>query len=268
MTVTGNYSLLRPISAMSCKRWMGVCAAILAMAASLTSQAAPGKTRRPNRITQSGYSGRTINVTGTAHPLTQVAADLGALAPEMQMDSLTLNTNLDAAGQTELNALIKAQQDPKSPEYHRWLTQEEYGARFGLTDADINAVTGWLKGQGFTVKSVSRSRNAIHFSGRAGQVESAFQTQLRAYELNGERHFANATELRLPLEIAGVVQGVRGLDDFRPKANVHQIAVTPDYTYSSTLHFLTPADWATIYDLNPMYNAGYDGTGIHLGVVG
>jgi len=49
------------------------------------------------------------------------------------------------AEQKELDALVEAQQNPKSAQYHQWLTQEEFGARFGLTEADLSQVTGWLE---------------------------------------------------------------------------------------------------------------------------
>ena len=252
------------LGGISRKNFLTFFAVALALATTLFSQTGP----RASRLTGEVSAGATVAMAGTVHPLTRRATDLGAVNPAMRMESLTLNTSLDAAGQTELATLLEAQQNAKSPQHHQWLTQEEYGARFGLTEADLNAVTGWLKQQGFTVTGVSQSRNAIYFGGTAGQVERAFETQLHNYELDGEQHFANATELRIPVELAGVVQSVRGLDNFRPKSNLHKIAVTPDFTYSTTEHFLAPGDWATIYNLNPIYSAGYDGTGIHVGVVG
>ena len=199
-----------------------------------------------------------VTVAGTVHPLTRRATDLGAVNSEMQLDSMTLNIGLSAAQQTELNALLAAQQDPKSPQYHQWLTQEEYGARFGLTDSDLSKVTGWLTSQGFTVNGVSKSRNAISFSGKAWQVESAFHTQLHQYKLNGEMHFANATEMQVPAGLASVLLNVRGLNNFRLKPLT--IRASRPYTVDTTegmTNFLTPGDWATIYDVTPIYNAGY-----------
>jgi hypothetical protein len=225
---------------------------------------------RSNRISQGLNSAETVTVAGTVHPLTRRATDLGAVNPAMRMESLTLNASLGAAEQAELNALLEAQLDAKSPQYHQWLTQEEYGARFGLTDADLNAVTGWLKQQGFTVKGVSRSRNAIYFGGTAGQVEAAFHTQLHRYKLNGEIHFANTTDLRVPAGIASVLLNVRGLNDFRLKPKVRKRAV-PAYTAegsNGTVNFLVPADWATIYNVNAIYDAGYTGANAYVGVVG
>jgi subtilase family serine protease len=251
----------------SWKRWLGVPAMVLLGASLLAAQGS----ERSNRISQGLNSAETVTVAGTVHPLTRRASDLGAVNAAMRMESLTLSASLGAAEQTELNALLEAQQDAKSPQYHQWLTQEEYGTRFGLTDADLNAVTGWLRQQGFTVKGVSRSRNAIYFGGTAGQVEAAFHTQLHRYKLNGEMHFANATGLRVPAGIASVLLNVRGLNDFRLKPKLRKRAV-PAYTGqtgpTSFVNFLVPADWATIYNVNPIYNAGYTGTGAYVGVVG
>ncbi len=253
------------------KRWSAVCAVVLAMAATLVSQTLDAQiTPRRNRITQEVTSGAMVTVPGTVHPLTRRATDLGEVNSAMQMDTLTLNIGLSAAEQTELDALLAAQQDPKSPQYRQWLTQEEYGARFGLTDADLNAVTGWLTSQGFTVRGVAASRNAIYFGGKAWQVESAFHTQLHQYKLDDKTHFANATEIRVPAALGSVLLNVRGLNSFRLKPQLHKRAA-PSYTVDTTgglTNFLTPADWATIYDVNNIYAAGYTGTGAYVGVVG
>jgi subtilase family serine protease len=255
------------------KRWIALCAVVLAMAATMVSQTlGPNPLQRPNRITQQITSGALVTIAGSVHPQTQRATDLGEVNSGMQMDSLTMNIGMSAAEQTELDALLAAQQDPTSPQYHQWLTQEEYGARFGLTDADLNSVSGWLTSQGFTIKGVAKSRNAIYFGGKAWQVESAFHTQLHQYKLNDEMHFANATEIRVPAALGNVLLNVRGLNSFRLKPQLHKRAV-PSYTVNTTsgiMNFLTPADWATIYDVNNIYTAGpgYTGKGAYVGVVG
>ena len=137
--------------------------------------------QRANRITQELNSGPVVTISGTVHPLTRRATDLGEVNPEMRLESMTLNIGPSVAEQAELDALLEAQQNPKSAQYHQWLTQEEFGARFGLTEADLSQVTGWLETQGFTVKSVAPSRNLITFSGTVAQAESAFHTQIHQY---------------------------------------------------------------------------------------
>ena len=267
MTVKSNWNELMLAGAIRRKRWLTMGAVVMMMVASLASQTAPQPNLRSNRITQDVSSGGIVTLAGTVHPLTQRATDVGAVSSEMQMDSLTLNIGLSAAQQTEVNALLEAQQDQKSGQYHQWLTQQEYGARFGLTDADLSAVTAWLKGQGFSVTGVAKSRNAIHFSGKAWRVESAFHTQLHQFQVDGETRFANTMEIRVPAGIGSVMQSVRGLNNFRLKPQA-QSRMAPNYTFSSTQHFLTPGDWATIYGVTSIYSAGYTGTGAHVGVVG
>ena len=185
------------------------------------------------------------------------------------MNAMSLDIGLSPAQQKDLNALIEAQQDPKSPQYQQWLTQEQYGARFGLTESDLSKITDWLTAQGFKGTQISKSRNTIYFSGKAWQAEAAFHTQLHRYQLQGDTHFANATELKLPAALASVVAHVGGLTSFRPKPKAITRKAQPDFTSSvSGSHFLAPGDWATIYNVNPIYNAGYTGTGMHVAIVG
>src|SRR6266496_557357 len=255
----------KQLSVHNWKRTFALPAAILAMAIVGWAQASP----QPNRITQELSSGGLIRLPGSVHRLTQKAADMGPVSRGMQLNTLSLHFGPSAEQQIELDALTRAQQDPKSPQYHKWLTQEEYGARFGLSDVDLNKVTEWLKSQGFAVLRTSKSRNALYFSGTAAQVETAFHTQIHRYALHGEAHFANATELQLPAALRGVVVMVRGLNDFRPKpASILRTHPVPNFTLTASDHFLTPGDWARIYNVDAVYNAGFTGSGAFVGVVG
>lgn len=243
------------------KRWAAVCALVLAMPAMMLSQTAV------NRITQGVTAGGIVRLAGSVHPLTKKATDLGEVDSGMQLNSLTLNISLSAAQQNDLNTLLAAQQNPKSPLYHQGLTQEQYGARFGLSDADLSLVTEWLKSQGFTVREIAPSRNRITFSGTAVQAEAAFHTQIHRYELDGRTQIGNTTEVALPGALSQVVTSVGGLHGFRPKPRLQR--PNPEFTSSvSGNHFLTPSDWATIYDVTPIYSAGYTGTNMHVGIAG
>ncbi len=116
-------------------------------------------------------------------------------------------------------------------------------------------------------KCVSASGNRISFSGSVARVEAAFQTELHRFKVDGESHFANATELSLPAALSGMVLSLRGLDDFRPRPRFR--AASPQFTSSlSGNHFLTPDDFATIYDLKALYAAGISGSGRKIAVVG
>jgi uncharacterized protein (TIGR03437 family) len=185
----------------------------------------------------------------------------------MQLSYVRLTLGPSPAQQADLERLLAEQQTPGSPNYHRWLTPEQFGQRFGPSDSDVAQITTWLQNQGMTVTYVGRGRGWIAFDASAAQAEIAFSTELHHYLVNGELHFANATEPSIPSALAGVVTGIGGLHDFRPQARVIRKSI-PEYTSSSGIHSLAPNDLAVIYNLLPLYSAGINGSGQTLAVAG
>lgn len=175
--------------------------------------------------------------------------------------------NRSAAQQAELEALIAAQQDPRSPQYHQWLSPEQFGARFGMAQADIEKVQQWLEQQGFVVDSVARGKNMIRFSGTVGQFEQAFQTEMHYYKTNGETHFGPMKMLSVPAAIAPTVAAVRNINDFRPRP-MHIVSRRAFTSSQSGNVYFAPGDIAVTYDINPLYSAGVNGTGQSIAVIG
>lgn len=206
---------------------------------------------------------------GNTHPLARPEFDQGKVDPSMAM-RVTMNFKMTAAQQAELDALLAAQQQRESPDYHRWLTPEQFGSRLGLGQGDIDKVTAWLESEGFSVEGVPASLNMIKFSGTAQQVEAALHTEIHRYNLRGEAHYANANDPSIPVALGDVVLGFRGLNNFQLKPRVTRRAVlSPKFTSAVTgNHYITPGDLATIYDVKPLYNKGLDGTGQKIVVVG
>ena len=116
-----------------------------------------------------------------------------------------------------MRRFLKQQQEPSSPNYRKGLTPEQYADRFGLSQTDIGKITNWLASQGFGVVQVARGRDWIAFSGTAGLVSKVFRTEIHFYLVDGEQHFANATQPSVPQALADIVVGFRGLNDFRLK---------------------------------------------------
>src|SRR4029077_18303077 len=132
---------------------------------------------------------------------------------------------------------------------------------------DIDVVTHWLQSHGMRINGVANGRRQIEFSGTAGQIEEAFQTEIHNYELSGEVHVANATDISIPEALTPVVSGVVSLHDFRPKLKVRRRSVVANFTFGSN-HALVPYDFATIYDVAALWNEGLDGTGQTIAIVG
>ncbi len=205
---------------------------------------------------------------GTMHPLAKAEFDTGLADNSKVLQGMSINFKRTDAQEAALKALLQAQQDPASPSYHKWLTQAQFGQQFGMSQADLDKVSAWLQQEGFTITFTSQSKNAIHFTGSIASVEKAFQTQIHNYSVDGEQHYANATQISIPSALAGLVSYVRGLDDFKPKPRIQlaksrQAASNPHFTSGATgAHYLAPPDFATIYDLGPLYSAGDTGKGV------
>jgi len=227
-----------------------------------------------DRITGAIDSSQMVALTGNIHGFAQPRFDLGRTDGGKLLYGVTLAFRPSAAQQTDLNNLLAQQQDRSSPNYHKWLTPAQFADRFGMTQDDINRVQAWLESQGFTVTSVANSRNQISFDGTVAQVETAFRTEIHNYLVDGEIHFANSTNPSVPAALAGVVLAMGHLHSFSPKPRAKFLRMSsggadPHFTsYVSGNHFLSPGDFATIYDVQGLYSAGIDGTGQTIAIVG
>jgi subtilase family serine protease len=228
------------------------------------SQPLFGQAPLMDRVVQAVNTSETATVMGNVHPLVRRESDQGRVEPSRSM-RVTMVFKMTPAQQADLNALLAAQQERGSPDYHRWLTPEQFGSRFGLGQGDINKVTGWLESAGFHVENVPASQNMITFSGTAQQVEAALHTELHRYLVNGTERYANANEPSIPAALADVALDFRGLNNFQLKPRVLRKRFTSGISGN---HFITPPDFATIYDVNPLYQRGFTGAGQKIVVVG
>lgn len=224
------------------------------------------------RIQAEVSSAQTSLLKGSLHPLARPQFDAGRVPAGTRLDGVSIFFGRSEAQQADLNQLLAAQQNPASPLFHKWLTPDQFAARFGMASSDLAKIESWLEQQGLSVDSVSRSRNMIRFSGTAGQIEQAFATQMHYYNVEGARHFAPSTELSLPAAIAPTVLAVRNLDDFRPRAMHARSSIPqtrPAFTSSqSGSVFFAPGDIKVAYDMKPLVSASIDGAGQSIVVVG
>jgi subtilase family serine protease len=255
--------------------WAGPVAAgflLFALTGSLYAQAR-------QRIIQPVDNQALVRIHGTVHPLATAANDRGRVTAALAMDRMLLVLKSSAEQETAMEQLLAEQQDPASPHYHQWLTPQQFGEQFGASQQDLDVITNWLQDSGFRVNSVAEGRRTIEFSGTARQVEEAFQTEIHHYEVNGERHVANATDIAIPEALAPVVGGIVSLHDFPVRPLYHRVAapvsegarpgsLSPAYNTSSGVHAIGPYDFATIYDVAPLWNLKFDGTGQTIAIPG
>lgn len=260
-----------------------------ALANSLTVNAQTSSTLRPvPLVTQATNEDKRVELTGNVHPLAVARYDRGEASLAIPTGRIQLVLGRSRAQQQALVQYLADVQNPNSPGYHKWLTPAQYGAQFGITDSDLQAVEAWLQSHGLKVDRVPQARNILEFSGTFGQIDSAFHTSIHVFQVNGASHYANISNPQIPAALQPVIAGVGPLHDFRPvsQAKFSSTAhfdpstkeIKPDLTLfgsnDASYLYVDPADAATIYDtpnatLNPAYTGTtYDGTGVNIGILG
>ena len=176
------------------------------------------------------------------------SADLGIANPDLVLHVAVSLPYADPAG---MAAFVDSVSDPKSPNYRHFLTPEEVGARFGLSEQQVQSVVDHLKASGANVTLVGKNRLSILAECTAAQAEKAFNTTIHDYqtinanEPGNARYHANNSEVTLPAAIAPYVIDVAGLESFtKPQ---HRI--------------LNPTQTRTLDGVAPFYSAGTQGQG-------
>src|ERR1700730_18346380 len=248
--------------------------------AATSTQAAPV----PARVTQTVDEGNRVMLHGNVHPMARAEFDRGAVADSQPASRMTLLLQRSPEQETSLRQLLQQQQDKSSPNFHKWLTPDQFGKQYGPADTDIQAVTDWLSSRGFTGIKVGAGRTTVEFSGNVGQVSSAFQTQIHHFFADGKMHVANVSDPQIPAALAPVVAGVLSLHDFKPRAQVHPLGpfrktkatgeVKPLFTFAGCgtgnapvpCYAVGPGDFAKIYNV-PIVAGTADGTGVTIAIV-
>lgn len=208
-----------------------------------------------------------VVLSGNVHPLAQPRFEAGAVPAGLPMVELKLILRRSPQQDAALKKFLAAQQTPGSPQYHQWLTPAQFGARFGASQQDQQAATEWLQKHSFTVGTVPPGRGLLPFSGTAAQVETAFQTPIHYFIVDGVKHFANTANPSIPAAFQQLVSGISGLHDFRPHSNSRRrTSSAPAVAFENGGNAVLPQDFAVIYDLVPLLKGGISGTGVTVAI--
>jgi hypothetical protein len=261
---------------------MGIRPRFLSGSVLLLSSFAAGQQVAPKPlITQTVDESKLVTLKESTHPLARPQLDVGTAPPDMPLKRMLLVLKRNPEQEIAMRKLLDDQQDKLSPTYHKWLTPDEVGRRFGASDQDLQIVTGWLQSHGFEIERVTHGRMLVEFSGTESQLEDALHTQIHKYLVNGEEHWANASDPLIPAALAPAIAGAWSLHDFRKQPNLrispklwktkYLPGKRPDTTLTGSngqvVHALAPADYATIYNINPLYLNSEYGQGEHIAVV-
>ena len=204
---------------------------------------------------------RLVTLSNNTRPEAIADNDLGRVPDEFLMEHMLLQLKRSPEREAALEGYIAALHDSASPDFHKWLTPADFNLYYGVAQADVDVVTGWLKSHGFTVHGIQPSGLLIDFSGTAGLVRQAWHTEIHNLNVNGAKHFANMSDPQIPAALAPVVTGVVSLHNFHPQP---MLVPRGNYTFTGpggVVHAMVPGDLATIYNLTPLFAAGFSEKG-------
>src|SRR6202046_3383778 len=173
------------------------------------------------RVTENVNDDVRTPLKGGVHRLARAEFDRGSVDDSLPMERIILMLQRSPEQEVALMTHIDQMHNSLSPQFHRWLSAEQFGACYGIAEADLSAVTTWLEAHGFRVDTVPAGRTSIIFSGTAAQVRDAFHTEIHKLSGKGRQHIANMSSPDVPAALAPVIAGFRSLHDFFPKPMVH-----------------------------------------------
>jgi hypothetical protein len=259
------------------------CFAFLVLAVAIPAW--PQSSFVPSRVVKQVDESKLVRLIGNTHRMARAEYDKGLVDPQLPMERMQLVLKRSSQQQAALDKFMAEQLEPKSSNFHHWLQPEEFGKLYGPSDSDVAAVTSWLKNHGFQIYLTTKGRVTIEFSGTADQVRKTFHTEIHNYLVNGAAHIANNSDPQIPEALAPVITGIASLNNFFPKhqsvlgqfvkrdrktgkitpLNPDSHGPTAQFTFtdgSGTVHQdISPWDFAAIYNLTPLWNAGINGAG-------
>lgn len=212
------------------------------------------------------------------------AVDNGAAAADTMVD---VAISLKLVNRPQLERFIASTVDRSSPNFRKFLTPQQFAARFGQSDASVTRVRAFLKAHGISVTKVFSNNLVLMARGSNAQLASLFGSPIHNFSENGQAYQRPLNRLVMPAAISDVVAGVAGLDTkakFRPHHRSVPLALQPrsldagrgvvalarpaaTMPTPGVPQQYTAADLATLYNITPLYNRGLTGAGKTLGIM-
>lgn len=168
-----------------------------------------------------------------------------------------------------LNKVLADIYNPTSPNYRKYLTPDDFAARFSPTVQDVDFVVAHLQSRGLKIISVSPNRTLIETEGTVTQLERVFSVTINQYTItlpNGttKQYLSNDRDPALPARLSQIVESIMGLDTFaefesRMRRKDPDPAPAPAPAVSTPSGF-SPQDIATVYEYPTANNKNIKGT--------
>jgi len=176
-----------------------------------------------------------------------------------------------------LEAKAKSLQTVGSSDYHQFLTRQEFVNEYAVSNTELAAIEGSLKGLGFNISYVFPNHLAIEVTGTVSTAQNALGMKLTRSTVAGKTGYTPDREITLPASLQGKIRGVGGLNTLIHARPLHVKSVIKGQSVSrpvgksnlvgGTPGDYLPADFARIYGVDGVYNRGFKGRGTTVGIV-
>ncbi len=139
---------------------------------------------------------------------TQLAATVDPAKP------LHLAIALTPRHQAAERRALRAMYTPGSATYHRFVTTDQWNARYSPSSARVSSVRDYLRSQGMHGFHLTGNHLVLTADATAAQAQRAFHTSLARFRLGGQGFVANTVAAQVPQALAGSVGAVIGLNTF------------------------------------------------------
>ena len=209
-------------------------------------------------VVRADQNSRTL-LNGHEVPLIQQAHLIQNTSPTQQ---LNLSIGMQLRNPSGLDSLLSDIYDPNSPQYHQYLTPDQFEQMFAPTSDQVQQVITYLQSQGMTITGVAPNNLLIDATATVSQVQSAFSVKINTYQAGSHTFYANTNSPSVPTSISQLITSIGGLDNSVQYQPLYQRMVKHIQKYGAALATPSgfgPKDLTGAYDATSLQNAGIMG---------
>lgn len=142
------------------------------------------------------------------------------VGPEDQNRQISVTVWLNLHNKATLDEMVKEMYDESSPNYHHFLSKEQYRSQFAPSAEDAAQVRGFLASHNLKVSSTDKMNHFVVAQGRVADAQAAFNVKINRAMVNGAVHRVTSSEPAVSGSASAVVAAVTGLSDLKYRAHV------------------------------------------------
>jgi len=133
-------------------------------------------------------------------------------SPALGSDYVNIRVYLGWRDEAAAQRAAQAVSTPGSSSYRHFLTPAQFRQQFAPTQSSVLAVQKFLRDAGFSVVDTPGNNRFVAAEGTVAQAQAAFSVELGEFAASGKTLRAPESAVSVPSTLAGIVQGVTGLD--------------------------------------------------------